>query len=536
MVKRKSVMMLCFVFLLALGLSLNASATRVPEFTILTTTEGYDPIRYEAAFLIQDAWAALGIQVNVQPLEFSTLIDRFYNEQDFEIAIVGWSGRVDRLDPQHFLGTLHSGQTDLGGNNPGGYQNARYDELFEMQAREFDPDQRREYVLEMQKVAMEEQPLSILFYRDEVLAYNVNTFAGYVPMAGEGLYTEWLPFDVYPVGDSNTLTIGTSQEPDNINPLDSTTVWGWKFMRLYYDKLVRLSPDIEPLPWAAESVEAYDERTIEVVIRDDMLFHDGEPVTVEDVKFSYDYMVEQDFAYFRPFYDPLEEVIIIDDQTLHFVLKEPTSFFITVTLSQIPILPKHLWEDIEEANQLAPEDVPTVGSGPMKFDRYDRGEYKRLVKFEDYFKADEINIEAIDYIIYADAEGTYTGMVTGEADMTAWRLEPAQITLAEQEDHLEVVSVPDFGYYHMTYNLRLPALDDPAFRRAIAHSIPHETFINVLLDGRGERGTSIIAPVNTFWHNPDVPIFEYSLDTARMLLEQAGYWIDDAGRLNMPQD
>jgi len=267
-----------------------------------------------------------------------------------------------------------------------------------------------------------------------------------------------------------------------------------------------------------------------------MLFHDGEPVTVEDVKFSYDYMVEQDFAYFRPFYDPLEEVIIIDDQTLHFVLKEPTSFFITVTLSQIPILPKHLWEDIEEANQLAPEDVPTVGSGPMKFDRYDRGEYKRLVKFEDYFKADEINIEAIDYIIYADAEGTYTGMVTGEADMTAWRLEPAQITLAEQEDHLEVVSVPDFGYYHMTYNLRLPALDDPAFRRAIAHSIPHETFINVLLDGRGERGTSIIAPVNTFWHNPDVPIFEYSLDTARMLLEQAGYWIDDAGRLNMPQD
>lgn len=277
-------------------------------------------------------------------------------------------------------------------------------------------------------------------------------------------------------------------------------------MRMYYDKLIRLSPDIEPIPWAAESVDAVDDVTIEVVLRDGMTFHDGEPVTVEDVKFSYEYNMEQDFGYFRPFYEPLEEVKIIDDNTLHFVLKEPSSFFITVTLSQIPILPKHLWEDIEEASDLAPHEIPTVGSGPMKFDRYDRGEYKRLVVYEDYFKADEIDIEAIDFVIYADAEGTYTGMVTQEVDMTAWRLEPSHIPMAEDEDHLTVVSVPDFGYYHMTYNLQLPALDDVDFRRAIAHAIPHETIVDVLLDGRGERGNSVIAPVNTFWHNPDVPV------------------------------
>ena len=532
---RRKLLPYLFVAILVLVLSVGVSAQRVPELNIMTTTEGYDPIRYEAAFLIQDNLAELGIEVTVSPTEFSTLIQNFYNEQDFEIAIAGWSGRVDRLDPQHFLGTLESGQSDLGGNNPGGYVNERYDELFQLQSQEFDQDLRREYVLEMQSIAMDEQPLNILFFRDEVVAYNKDNFTGFVPMAGEAIYNEWIPFDVEPLGADRSLTIGTTQEPDNINPLDSTTVWGWKFMRMYYDKLIRLSPDIEPLPWAAESVEAIDDNTIEIVLRDGMNFHDGEAVTVEDVKFSYDYYQEQDFAYFRPFYQPLEEVIIVDDNTLHFVLEEPTSFFITVTLSQIPILPKHLWEDIEAADQLSPEDVPTVGSGPLVFDQYDRGEYKRLVKNEDYFMADEIDIDAVDFNIYADSEGVYTALVTEEIDMTAWRLEPAQINLAEQEDHLEVVSVPDFGYYHMTYNLRVPPMDDIEFRRALAHAIPYDTFINVLLDGLGERGTSIIAPVNAFWHNPDVPLYDYDLDLARERLEAAGYWWDDEGRLNFPQ-
>lgn len=531
--KKRLVLSVLLLMMLAFGSI--AQASLVPEFTILTTTEGYDPIRYETAFLIQDAWEQLGIKVNVQPMEFSTMIETFYDRQEFDIVVSGWSGRVDRLDPQHFLGTLHSGQTDLSGNNPGGFENARYDELFDLQSQEFDADLRREYVLEMQEIAMSEQAKSILFFRDEVVAYNHETFDGFVPMAGEAIYNEWIPFDVKSVGDSNTLTIGVTQEPDSINPLDSSTVWGWKFMRLYYDKLVRLSPDIEPLPWAAESIDDVDDVTIEIVLREGMKFHDGEPVTVEDVKFSYDYVREQDFAYFRPFYDPLDEVIIIDDNTLHFVLKEPTSFFITVTLSQIPILPKHLWENIEVANQLSPNEVPTIGSGPMMFDRYDRGEYKRLVKYEDYFAADDISIDAIEYIVYADSEGVFTGLLTGEVDMTAWRLEPAQINLAENEDHLTVVSVPDFGYYHMTYNVRIAGLDDAAFRRAIAHAIPHETITNVLLDGRGERGTSIIAPVNAFWHNPDVPVFEYDLDLAREKLEEAGYWYDSNGRLNMPQ-
>src|SRR5690554_4602065 len=57
---------------------------RVPPVEIFTTTESYDPIRYEGAFIIADAWRELGLDVTVSPLEFRTLLDRFYSEQDFD--------------------------------------------------------------------------------------------------------------------------------------------------------------------------------------------------------------------------------------------------------------------------------------------------------------------------------------------------------------------------------------------------------------------------------------------------------------------
>jgi peptide/nickel transport system substrate-binding protein len=154
-----------------------------------------------------------------------------------------------------------------------------------------------------------------------------------------------------------------------------------------------------------------------------------------------------------------------------------------------------------------------------------------LEKFEDHFHADEIAVDGVEFVVYADMEGVFTGLQTQQVDMTAWRMEPGQIPLAEAEDHLTVVTVPDFGYFHLTYNTRRAPFDDVAARRALTMALDRERMVNVLLDGRGEVGSSVIAPVNTFWHNPFVERFDYDLDAARAELEEAGYSWDDDGRL-----
>lgn len=504
---------------------------RVPPVEILTTTQSYDPIRYEGAFIVAEAWRELGLEVTVTPLEFSTLLDRFYAQQDFDAAVVGWSGRVDRLDPHFFLGTLDSRQSGPGANNPGGYSNPEYDALFDAQAREFDIAERQRLVHEIQDLYMPDVPVAILFHRDEVVAYNHTTFTNMNAMAGEGLYSEWVPMQAQPLGDRRTLRIGGPQAPDNVNPLASTSVWGWKWMRLYYDRLVRLSPDVEPMPWMAASVEATDETTIVVTLREGLAFHDGEPVTAADVAFTFDYYMNADYSYFNAYLAPVASVEAVDDLTVQFNLNAPSASFATIALSQIPILPEHIWAGIEDPSNLAPEDVPTVGSGPFRFERYLRGEIMTLSTNTDHFHAGEIQVDGVEFVIYADAEGVFTALQTGQIDMTAWRMEAGQIPLAEGNDTLTVISVPDFGYYHLTFNTRRGALADRAVRRALTYAMDRERMVNVLLDGRGEVGTTVVAPVNAFWHNAFVERFDYDMDAARAELEGAGYSWDAEGRL-----
>lgn len=518
--------------ILAASVATSAIAQeRLPAINLDTTTEAYDPIRYEAAFIVAEKWRELGLEVNVRPTEFSTLLGRFYDQQDFDAAIVGWSGRVDRLDPQFFLGTLDSRQTQLGGNNAGGYSNPEYDALFDAQSVEFDVAKRQELVHKAQEAYMPDAPVVILFYRDEVVAFNNKTFGEMNAMAGEGLYSEWTPMQAKPLTDRKILRIGGPQEPDNINPLASTSVWGWKWMRLYYDRLVRLSPDVEPINWMAESVVAVDDKTIDVTLRQGLKFHDGQPVTAADVAFTFGYYQKQDYSYFNAYLAPVDTVEATGDLTVRFNLKTPSASFANIALSQIPILPKHIWESIENPGQLTPEQIPTVGSGPFKFASYNRGEIMTLEKNADHFHAGEIAVDGVEFVIYADMEGVFTALQTQAIDMTAWRMEAGQIPLAEQAEHLNVISVPDFGYYHLTYNTRREPFGDPALRRALTLAMDRERMVNVLLDGRGEVGTSVIAPVNTFWHNPFVETFDFDMDAAKAALEEAGYSWDSEGRL-----
>ncbi len=527
---------------LAVGITLSTGLAaagfaqeRVQPIVLDTTTEAYDPIRYEAAYIVADAWRELGLEVTVRPTEFSTLLGRFYDQQDFDASILGWSGRIDRLDPQFYMGTLYSGQSGKGGTNAGGYSNPKYDELFEAQSREFDLEKRQQLVHEAQEVYMPDAPLAILFYRDEVVAYNNQTFESMVSMAGEGLYSEWGPMQAVPKGNTKILRIGGPQPPDNLNPLASNSVWGWKWMRLYYDRLVRLDPNVEPVLWAAKSVVPVNDVTIDVTLREGMRFHDGEPLTADDVAFTFNYYLKNEsYSYFDAYLAPLAGVEKVDDMTVRFNMKTPSASFATITLSQIPILPEHIWSKIENPGELTPEQIPMVGSGPFKFERFDRGEFMSLAKYTEHFHAPEIAIDGVEFRIFADMEGVFTALQTQQIDMTAWRMEAGQIPLAEAADHLTVVSVPDFGYYHLTFNSRRGSFSDRAFRRALTMAMDRERMVNVLLDGRGEVGSTVIAPVNTFWHNAFTETFEFNLEAAKEELKQAGYTWDSEGRLLKP--
>jgi peptide/nickel transport system substrate-binding protein len=131
-------------------------------------------------------------------------------------------------------------------------------------------------------------------------------------------------------------------------------------------------------------------------------------------------------------------------------------------------------------------------------------------------------------------------MLTGEADMSDVSITALQVPEAQASGNLGVADVRDFGVFYMAFNFRRPPFNDPNVRRAIAHTLDHQTVVEAVLGGYGEAGQGMIAPAVEYWHNPEwaewlETDYSFDLNLARQILADAGYRWDEDGKLYYPE-
>ncbi len=508
----------------------------VPDIRFVIPGANYDPIRFESGQLIANEWEKLGLNVNVEAIgDFSALAAILGEDphDDFNAFISGYVSRPERLDPDVLLyRPFHCSGVETGVNYQG-YCNPDYDAVVDAQRSEMDVDTRKDLVFEAQEILAEDVPAQALYHVNEIHAYNNRLFDNVTPMMGQGLWNFWSLLSTEPTADQTTLRVGQAWDIDTLNPFAPTGGGNIETMRLIHDMLARVAPDGSAVPWAAESWEVVDDTTINVKLREDMTWHDGEPVTADDVKFSYDVQKEQGAEIYIPFLDPIEEIEVVDDYNLVFHLVEPYPALFQATFAQILLLPERNWGEID--GSLVDYQVDTIiGSGPFKFDEWLPGQEIRLIRNDDHFQAP--NVDGLTQVVYANPDAIFLGLINEEVHMHDRRLLPIQIEQLGDYSHLTEITQPDFGVYYIGYNMRVPPFDDDAFRRAIAHTIPKETIVDILLDGYGEAGRGFIAPANAFWHDLTVEPIPYDTEAALQLLQDAGYEIGPDGRLYMPAE
>lgn len=515
---------------------------KIPSLTILTSLPEDNMVNHEMTNEIVAELQELGVDAEAKPTDFAVLIDQIYGEDsDYQSYTIGWSGRVERLDPDMFIHSInHSDNADPGGNNTERYRNPEFDKIADAQRAEMDMDKRKDLVFQAQEMLAEDVPRITLYSRANVQAYNKEKYEGVINIPGEGLFNEWTPMQVTPTTDDKILKVASNVNIDSLNPMKSKSVYEWRNLRLIYDKLVRLTPEIEPEAWAAESWEVVDDTTIDVTLREGMDFHDGEPVTVEDVKFSYDAFIDNQVEYFMSFLEPIESVEITGDNTVRFNLEEPYAHFVTNTLTQIPILPKHIWEDIEDPINF--ENDSPVGSGPFVFKNFRPGEELVLDTNEDYFE--DIAIDGYIFNIFGSPEGVLTALELEDIDLVSYDLVPAHIEQISENadgkyDHLELTEVNDIGFFYLGMNADEEPFNNKDFRIALAHLVDYDLALDVHLNGYGSRGGGglVINSANEYWHNPDALKYdEYNPEKAKEILKEAGFGWDKDGNLHMPKE
>lgn len=513
---------------------------RVEPISYKTWTESANPTMFEAARVVMSELEKLGLEVEFDTMRFpQPMLDVLFETRDFDIQYQNFTDNPDRYDPSFYLHQfLHSqnappsGEDGSSGWNVSGYDNPEYDELADQQQEQLDPGERQETVYEMQEIIREDEPVPMVLHPENAIALNTDRWqepSELVP--GGGISTVWVHSILEPAR-SDIDTFAVASKKDSLGPIhpvltqESTNVF---VMNDIYDALLRFGPKGEPEPWIAEEFTVESDTTITVTLLDGLTFHDGEPVTAEDVKFSYEYLRDNKAASYFSILEPLDSAET-SGRDVTFTLAEPTAPFITQGLGRVPIIPKHIWEDIDDPRNYENDEL--IGSGPFKFERRQRGQFWEFTTWESHPRAP--SYDKLRWDLYSNSSAMVQAISRGETDARD-RLETAMWDQVQTSQSTTLIFQSSNARDFLIINTRrgMP-YSDPAFRRAVSHAVPRERILNQLYDGQGDVGGSMTAPGNEFWHNPDVEPREFDIETARTILEDAGYAWDDDGRLMYP--
>ena len=353
------------------------------------------------------------------------------------------------------------------------------------------------------------------------------------------------------------LKTGTDQDLQVLNPFSSILVVDFEVFTLNYDLLVNFGPDLEPVPGFAESWSSPDGLTWTFKIRDGMKWSDGTPATSADALYTYQLVIdatersnnsEDGFylgaGYLEGYLTNAGVVSASAPDPLTLVVE--TEFSNTLlTQAYVPILPKHIWEgysldEIGSAEGADPflNEPPVVGTGPYQATEWQPGDHITFSRNPHYWgqqgAADQVilqTFQAMDTAVQA--------LKNGEIDYVRG-IQPDQFTALQSDPNITVVEGISNGFSQITFNTynRGPiagggasttALQDPAFRDALAWAIDNQRLVDVTLGGFGEPGTTIVPPFHTRWHAaPDSPR-TFDIAEANRRLDAAGYAKDANG-------
>ncbi len=480
----------------------------------------------------------IGLTTVLNPTTSGTVITKTKAHDFGDIGGIFWGAVPNRLDPSFLLTELlHSSHSVKGRRNFGKYKSAKYDAACDAQNQEMDMNKRQKLVWEAQAIAAADYPIWWLAHPVVLSAYNKRDFEGAVEMMGCGyglMYTMWSYLKMRPKTGRKILRSGYTKEIDSLNPFTATSSPNRVFLRFFYDTFAQIGPDLKPQPWAAESWKVVNPTAVDLVLRRGMKFHDGRPVTGEDVRFTFDYLAKWDFPNFKETLDVIKDVEV-KGWNIRFNLKKPFAPFFFITLTDLFILPKHIWEKIPESVGLKDPgkylNPNPIGSGPFKFGHWRQGQ-------EVYFKANKEHFAAppLDDFYFRtipSEDGVAGALERGEIDISQHSLTPALADRLKELPFLQVGSTPSHGVYEMRPDLEKRPFSDVNFRKALYHAFDRRPFINYFGGGVQACNTPI-TPLHKFWHNPSLPAPEYSIDKARALLQKAGYAWDSQGNLCFP--
>jgi peptide/nickel transport system substrate-binding protein len=544
------------------------------SLSIKTLPVDEDPYAIAIARQLATWFDAAGIRTSVQPMTAGQLYQQVLVNHNFDVFVGQFPGHID--DPDALYALLHSTYAvEPGLQNPFGYTNLLMDDLLEQQ-RGAAGDTRAEIATDIQRQLVDVAPFSVIGFPDTIRAARTDRFTGWTDA-----------FDPSPVNllglnrideDAETLRVTTpdGRPMSNLNPLMASYRGPSDITDLLYDPMARRYQGTL-YPWAAAewTWTGTDPLELEATLREEMLWHDGEQVTAEDVAFTYELIRDTSLGTldqtvpalrFRGRASLVDSAEAVDDRTVRIEFADSSQSVAGRALT-VPVLPEHIWSDRTAQAELSGVDVgvrttealvtdamPPVGSGPFEHEASTPRQQLVLDRYGDHFLHREgetglpsplaggAPFDRLELQFVASDSSSVDLIANDEADATALGVGPDLTdTIGTASDvSLQINRSPAF--YLAGFNTRRAPLTNPRFRVLLSRLVDRATLATTVFD---DYVTPAVSPLDgTTWLPSDMTWSAadritgfigdegvVDVEAAQDAFRAAGYRYNEQGRL-----
>ncbi len=336
-----------------------------------------------------------------------------------------------------------------------------------------------------------------------------------------------------PQGGNFVFNLGG--EPPTVHPITATDLYSRKVQNYVCEGMA--ARDGETYDWKPRLAEKWeiskDNKVFTFHLRKNAVFHDGTPVTADDVKFSFDAIFEPKYeaAHLRPYYEGLTKAEVLDPHTIRFTARD-LYFNNFESAASLTVIPKKVYSDVAKSKKMNRE---LICAGPYVLQKFDRGQVIRLKKFDKWYGNTEpsmkgmYNFDTITMRFYKDENVELERAKKGELDYLEMRVEafmkksegaPWGKTILKNK--VENSAPKSYGF--IGWNFRKDLFQDKNVRIALAHLLNREEMNKKFRYGMSDLATGAVYNKSEY-APPDVKAIEFNPKKAQELLAKAG-WTD----------
>ncbi|GAA4725325.1 ABC transporter substrate-binding protein [Brevibacillus fulvus] len=311
------------------------------------------------------------------------------------------------------------------------------------------------------------------------------------------------------------LIVAADQDPVGLDPQKVPAASSARIYGLVYDTLTKMDENMKIIPDLADSWQvAEDGKSITFKLHQGVKFHNGREMTAEDVKYSFERILNPDTgSVAKSYFTSIDSIETPDPSTVVFKLKYPdASILANTTSSFAAIVPK----------EVADLNTEAVGTGPYKLDKMESGQYVILKKNPDYFQKDLPKVDTIKFQIMKDEAERMAAIRAGKVDVAQVSADTAKIL--EKSKNVTIKSYQSSEYSYLGINVAKKPFDDVRVRQAISYAVDRNQIVQTVWKGEAVM-SGPVSPAQTAWAVDPATFPSHKLDVAKakQLLAEAGY-------------